>query len=193
MDLHSTAHLLPLRLVPEGSACFGPPPPARRTPPDPRATLYPHGDHQNRHPRPCRHPTARGSPGKRLRPLMSQETMARAQHERSFSNSLLSYLSEQLRLKEARTREDAWLWQPGLPEPFTSPALHGKKWQQLRPFDSIKTGLAGMCSSLLAAYWPNCTATANNSWLRSERLWCIRGKKGRCYCRRLTVLSIFML
>lgn len=107
---------------------------------------------------------------------------------------LLSYLSEQLQPKGARTREDAWLWQPGLPEPFTSSALHLKKWQQLRPFGSIKIKLAVMCSSALAAYWPNYTKTANNSWLRRERLCCIRGeKKGRCYRCCLTVLSIFML
>lgn len=95
------------------------------------------------------------------------------------SSPLLSYLSEQLRPKEARTREDAWwLCQPGLPEPFASSALHLKKWQQLQPFDSIKIDLVGMCSSLLAAYWPNCTITANNSWLHSERLRFVRrGKK----------------
>lgn len=108
---------------------------------------------------------------------MSQEMMARAQHKWSFSNSLLSYLSELLQPKEARPQRDAWLCQPGLPEPFTSSALHLKKWQQLRPFDSIKIKLAVMCSSLLAAYWPNYPMTANNSWLHSERLCCIRRKK----------------
>lgn len=180
MDHRSTTHLFPLRVVSEWSACSGPPAPARRTPPAPWATLYPHVDHQNIHPSPRRrvYPTARGCSGKRLQLLMSQEMMARAQHKWSFSNSLLSYLSEQLRPKEARTREDAWLCQPGLPEPFASSAVHLKKWQQLRPFDSIKINLAVMCSSLLAAYWPNGTMTANNSWLHSERLCCIRrGKK----------------
>lgn len=37
-----------------------------------------------------------------------------------------------------------------------------------------------MCSSLLAAYWPKYTLTANNSCLHSELLCCIRGG-GRCY------------
>lgn len=73
--------------------------------------------------------------------------------------------------------------QSGLPEPFTSSALHLHKWQQLWPFESIKmnAGNGLMRRSLLAAYWPNYTLTANTSLLHSELLCCIKGKKERCY------------
>lgn len=82
----STAHLLPLRVLSEWSACFGPPPPAPRTPPAPWAALYPHVDHQNTPPRTRRQvwATAGGSSGKWLQLVMSQEMMVRTQRKWSF-------------------------------------------------------------------------------------------------------------